>query len=158
MMIRFFSKLIRELYLLFHPSLWRRKMQINGVPRIYGIKSLEIGKNVSINSGCVLQCYGGLRIGNNVTISDGAKILTRSLDTKNYLENAELNKRIHIDRETIICDGVWIAANAVVLPGVRINKNIIVAAGSVVNKDLTDENCLYAGVPAKRIKSLVNDK
>lgn len=154
MLIKIFDKILRELYRLFHPHLWAHNLQINGIPRIYDIKKLNIGQNVSINTGCVLQCYGGLTIGNNVTISDGAKLLTRSLRTNNYIENASKRERDHIEKEIIIGDGVWVAANAVILPGVHIAKNSIVAAGSIVNKDLTDESCLYGGIPAKRIKEL----
>ena len=102
----------------------------------------------------MLQCYGGLTIGNNVTISDGAKILTRSLCIDSYLENATKDERDHEDKSVWIDDGVWIATNAVVLPGVHITRNCIIAAGAVVNKSLTEENCIYGGVPAKKIKEL----
>jgi acetyltransferase-like isoleucine patch superfamily enzyme len=156
MLIKLFDKTIRELYRLFHPHLWGRNLQINGIPRIYDIKKLKIGQNVSVNTDCVLQCYGGLIIGNNVTISDGAKILTRSLRTTNYIENASKREREHIEKEIEIGDGVWVAANAVILPGVHIAKNSIIAAGSIVTTDLTDESCLYGGIPAKKIKELKN--
>ena len=71
---KIFDKIIRELYRLFHPQIWGKQLQINGIPRIYDIKNLTLGKNVSVNTGCVLQSYGGIKIGNNVTISDGAKV------------------------------------------------------------------------------------
>ena len=92
MIIRIFDKMMRELYRLFHPQLWGHHMQINGIPRIYGIEKLKLGQNVSVNAGCVLQCYGKLTIGNNVTVSDGAKILTRSLRTDGYAANAKKNR------------------------------------------------------------------
>ncbi|SEG16700.1 transferase hexapeptide (six repeat-containing protein) [Butyrivibrio sp. Su6] len=154
MIIRIFDKVLRELYRFFHPSLWGKKIQINGIPKIYCIKRLKIGSNVSINSGCVLQCYGGLEIGNNVTISDGAKILTRQLDTNNYCDNAKNIERKHCDYRTVICEGTWIATNALILPGATVPSNCIIAAGAVVNKNLEEENCLYAGVPAKKIRLL----
>lgn len=156
MLIKIFDKLLRELYRLFHPQLWGHNLQINGIPHIYDIKKLKIGQNVSINAGCVLQCYGGLIIDNNVTISDGAKILTRSLRTTNYIENASKRERDHMEKEIEIGDGVWIAANAIILPGVVIKKNSIIAAGAVVTNDV-DENSIYAGVPAKKIKTISGD-
>ena len=156
MLIKLLDKLLRELYRLFHPHLWGHNLQINGIPRIYDINKLEIGQNVSINADCVLQCYGGLTIGNNVTISDGAKILTRSLRTTNYIENASKKERKHMEKEIKISDGVWIAANAIILPGVIINKNSIIAAGAVVTNDV-DENSVYAGVPARKIKTISGD-
>ncbi|EHM32411.1 Putative acetyltransferase [Enterococcus faecium E4453] len=53
----------------------------------------------------------------------------------------------------VIEDGSWIGANVTVIPGVTIHKGAIVAAGSVVVKDC-EENALYAGVPAKKIRNL----
>ena len=156
MIIRIFDKMMRELYRLFHPQLWGHHMQINGIPRIYGIEKLKLGQNVSDNAGCVLQCYGKLTIGNNVTVSDGAKILTRSLKTDGYAANAKKTERDHIEKETRIGDGVWIASNAVILPGVTIHKNSIIAAGAVVTKDV-EANSVYAGVPAKKIKTMSGD-
>ena len=153
MLIKIFDKIIRELYRMFHPNFWGHNLQINGIPRIYDIKKLNIGQNVSINTGCVLQCYGGVVIGNNVTISDGAKILTRSLRTTNYIENSSKIKREHIEKEIKIGDGVWIAANAIILPGVNIGNNSIIAAGSVVTRNV-EEKCVYAGIPARKIKTL----
>lgn len=148
------DKCLRELYRLFHPLLWGKKLQINGIPRIYDIEKLSLGKNVSINTGCVLQCYGGLTIGDNVTISDGAKILTRSLNIDNYLENSDKIERDHSDQSVKVEDGVWIATNAVVLPGVHIAKKCVIAAGAVVTNDLLEEECIYGGVPAKKIRKL----
>ena len=154
MIIRIFNKCIRELYRFFHPRLWGKAMQINGLPRIYDIRHLSIGSNVAINAGCVLQCYGGVKIGNNVTISDGAKILSRSLDISDYKHNAEKAERDHIDKTVVIEDGVWICANAIVLPGVSIARNVIVASGAVVTKTLYKENTVYGGIPAIEIRHL----
>lgn len=42
-----------------------------------------------------------------------------------------------------------------ILPGVIINDGCIVAAGAVVNKDC-EANSLYAGVPARKIKELID--
>ena len=36
-----------------------------------------------------------------------------------------------------------------------IGNNVVIAAGSVVTKDIPD-NCIVAGVPAKKIKELEN--
>lgn len=51
---------------------------------------------------------------------------------------------------------VWIGGNATILPGVTIGNNVVVAAGAVVTKDVPD-NTLVGGVPAKKIKDLIND-
>ena len=43
-----------------------------------------------------------------------------------------------------------------ILPGVTIGNNVVVAAGAVVTKDVPD-NTLVGGVPARKIRDLVND-
>lgn len=154
MLIKIFDKALRELYRLFHPVLWGKNIQINGIPRIYDSRNLRIGRNVSINSGCVLQCYGGLVIGDNVTISDGAKILTRQLKTNNYSNNSQRSEREHEDKEVVIGNGTWIATNAMVLPGIHIADNCIIAAGAVVANSIENASCLYGGVPAKVLKEI----
>jgi maltose O-acetyltransferase len=52
-----------------------------------------------------------------------------------------------------IGDGCWIGANVTILPGVTIGPGTIVAAGAVVASNC-DADALYAGVPARRVRSL----
>lgn len=51
-------------------------------------------------------------------------------------------------------EGTWIGARSTILPGVTIGAGVIVAAGSVVTRDC-DPHSLYAGVPARKIRSLI---
>lgn len=53
----------------------------------------------------------------------------------------------------MVDDGTWIGSCSLILPGVHIGKGVIIAAGSVVTKDCED-NCLYAGNPAKLVRRL----
>ncbi|WP_275959789.1 DapH/DapD/GlmU-related protein [Arthrobacter sp. StoSoilB5] len=53
----------------------------------------------------------------------------------------------------VVGDGSWIGAGAVILPGVNIGAGAIIAAGAVVAKDVKAHS-LYAGVPARKIRSL----
>ena len=55
-----------------------------------------------------------------------------------------------------IGNDVWIGGNVTILPGVTIGNNVVIAAGAVVHEDVPD-NCLVGGVPASKIKDLVND-
>jgi acetyltransferase-like isoleucine patch superfamily enzyme len=55
----------------------------------------------------------------------------------------------------LIGDKSWIGSNVIILPNVTIGQHVIVAAGSVVTKSIPD-NTIWAGVPAKQIKSLEN--
>ena len=52
-----------------------------------------------------------------------------------------------------VCDNVYIGHQCTILRGVTIGPNTIVGACSLVNKSL-EPNCVYAGVPAKKICTL----
>lgn len=147
-------KIIREGYLLLHPHLWGHHIQINGIPSIGNIKRLKIGDYISLNSNCYIQCVGGVVIGNYVTVSYGAILLTSGLNTRNYPNTCMCQNRLHTTAPITIGDGVWLGANSMVMPGVTIASKIIVAAGSVVTKSLDKEGWLYGGIPAKPIKPL----
>lgn len=49
--------------------------------------------------------------------------------------------------------GTWLAAHCTVVPGTIIAEGNIIAAGAVVTRH-TEPHCLYAGVPAVKIKEL----
>ncbi|WP_425269614.1 DapH/DapD/GlmU-related protein [Gordonia alkanivorans] len=50
-------------------------------------------------------------------------------------------------------NGVWIGARAVILPGISIGDGVVIASGAVVAADCENDG-LYAGVPARRIKTI----
>lgn len=102
----------------------------------------------------ISRVWGGVKLGNYVTISYGATILTSGLDSKDYPDTCNCKNRKHLVAPVSIGDGVWLCANVTVTPGITIAPKIIVAAGSVVTKDLDKEGWLYGGVPAKPIKPL----
>jgi len=120
---------------------------------VYDGHNINIGNNVVLNRGVLLQSCEGARIsiGNNVTFSYGVKIITGNL-SKDSLYKTDFHS--HTSSSIQIGNNVWIGANSIILPGVQIPNNTIIAAGTIVNKALPDENCLYAGVPVKKIKNL----
>ncbi len=98
-------------------------------------KRLFIGKNVSIAPNVTFICMSSANNGNEINdIAYVKEVLTKS-------------GNIMVD------DEVWIGANVTVFPGVHIGRCSIIGAGSVVTKDI-DEYSIYAGVPAKKIRSL----
>ena len=58
-----------------------------------------------------------------------------------------------VDANIIINDDVWIGCGVRIMAGVEIGSRVIVGAGAVVTSNLMD-HALYAGVPAKYIKSI----
>lgn len=65
-------------------------------------------------------------------------------------------KRLAQAKPVTIGNDVWIGGNCTILPGVTIGNNVIIAAGAVVTKGVPD-NCVVAGIPAKKIKELEDD-
>ena len=154
MLGKLIDKAARELYRLFHPAVWGKKLQINGIPKITELHNLELGMNVSLNRDVYIQSKEKVTIENNVTLSKGVTLLTEGLDTNHYFDNAQKQFRDHIKKPIRIGEGTWVAAGVIICPGVEIAAYSIVAAGSVVVTSLTEENVLYGGCPAKKIKEL----
>lgn len=111
---------------------------------------IEIGKHCSVNAYAVLYGHGGLVIGNYVRIATHTVIVPGNhnfdrTDIPIALQGSS-GQEIRID------DDVWIGAGVKILGGVQIAKGSIIGAGSVVTKS-TEPYGIYAGVPAKLIKS-----
>ncbi|HYR94007.1 MAG TPA: acyltransferase [Methylomirabilota bacterium] len=119
------------------------------VGRRKGQPSITIGKYTVINRQCCLDGRGGLRIGDNVSISPGVWLLTDEHDMNDpYF--AEMLGPIEIE------DYVWLGSRAMVLPGVRIGKGAVVAAGAVVTKDVAPYQ-VVGGVPARPLGTRSTD-
>ena len=112
-------------------------------------ENIEIGSNVSIQQFCLLSGYGGLKIGNDVSIAAGAKIFSSSHPYDNPKVKIREGKLLAEPVE--IGSDVWIGANVVIVPGVKIGSGVVVGAGAVVTSGL-EIHSVYAGVPAKLLK------
>ncbi|MCZ1301537.1 acyltransferase [Enterococcus faecium] len=114
-----------------------------------GGTKLYIGENTFINYNNFFDLTDSITIGKNVFIGCCSQFITST----HRIEGPEQRAGITVPAPIVIEDGSWIGANVTVIPGVTIHKGAIVAAGSVVVKDC-EENALYAGVPAKKIRNL----
>ena len=112
---------------------------------------VEIQKNVCIGKNTKIQSHSFIcelvTIGENCFISHGAKFVN---DTFSHGKPAGGDKTKW--KKTTIGNNVSIGTNATILP-VNITDNVVIGAGSVVTKDITEPG-IYAGNPAKKIKSL----
>jgi acetyltransferase-like isoleucine patch superfamily enzyme len=112
---------------------------------------VEIQKNVCIKKNTKIQSHAFIcelvTIGENCFISHGAKFVN---DTFSQGKPAGGDKTKW--KKTNIGNNVSIGTNATILP-VNITDNVVIGAGSVVTKDITEPG-IYAGNPAKKIKSL----
>lgn len=96
---------------------------------------IRIGNNVNIQDGAILHCTYQkfpVNIGNNVSIAHGA-----------------------IVHGCTIHDNVLIGMGAIVMDDVVVECNSIIAAGAIVSQGtVVESGSVYAGVPAKKIKSI----
>lgn len=110
--------------------------------------NLSIGNDVFINYDCYFDLNADVVIGNGVRIADHVRLLTGThLVGENDRRAGSL-----IMKPVVIGDGCWIGSSVTVLPGVTVGRGCVIAAGSVVIRDC-DQDGLYAGVPAVRLRS-----
>jgi acetyltransferase-like isoleucine patch superfamily enzyme len=118
----------------------------------YGFRKLRIGNNCFIGDGAMLDCRGGIKLDDDVTISNRVNIVTHI--NVGYKDHPVQKYYPTKENEVIIKKGSYIGTAATILPGITIGQSCVVAAGAVVTKNLED-NKLYAGIPAKYIKKLI---
>ncbi len=99
------------------------------------VNSIRIGDNVNIQDGAVLHCTyekTTVQIGNNVSIGHNALVHGCTIE-----------------------ENVLIGMGAIVMDNCHIETNCILAAGAVLLEGTKMESwSVYAGVPAKKVKSL----
>ena len=100
-----------------------------------------------------------IRIGNKVNIQDGAVI---HCTYQKY--PTEIGDNVSIGHNALVhgCEvmnNVLIGMGAIVMDGVRVHSNSIIAAGAVVLEGtIVESGCIYAGVPAKKVKELSQEQ
>lgn len=110
---------------------------------------VSIGPSTSIAQNCTVTGTSSITIGSDVMIAPNVVIV--DFDHAIGDESTPMRLAGNVSEDVTIGNNVWIGANVTITKGTVINDNVIVAANSVVRGDL-DENWIYAGVPAKRIK------
>jgi acetyltransferase-like isoleucine patch superfamily enzyme len=121
-------------------------LHLGGMDWCHNTGIVEIGDNSVISPNCVIYgCgEGGVHIGKNFDCAPGVGIFSSRTDYKQ-----RPNRYIFLP--VYIGDNVTIFANAVISPGVRIGDNSVVAACSVVTKDVPP-NTFVGGSPARVIR------
>lgn len=139
----------------FHPDPYLRKIY-------YQRLGVSMGDNTLANLGLIVVRNKNkicVEIGNNVSIAPNVTFITESAanNGKQINKIPYVLEKITKTGNIVIEDDVWIGANVTVLPGIRIGQCSVIGAGSVVLKDV-EPYSVYAGVPAKKIRSLLNEE
>ncbi len=163
-LIRFFDRYLLNRFIPYLPFWTIRKLYYRWMGVRFGKHSfidqnvyilnprgLRLGDHVHINQGCFLDARGkgGIEIGNNVSISHYAKLITGGHDW-NSPDFEGVFKPIFIK------DYTWIGIGCIILQGVTVEEGCVIATGSVVTKDTLPYG-LYIGCPAKRIKDRIRN-
>jgi acetyltransferase-like isoleucine patch superfamily enzyme len=140
-LIRLFNFFYYRYLIFINPAFFAKKVGVNlkGSLFIYGASPGMFGSEPWLIS-----------MGDNVHIAGGVSFVNHDggvLILRHKYPSLEITKPIEIK------DNVYIGMNSIIMPGVKIGNNVIIGAGSVVNKDIPD-NSVFAGVPAKFIKSI----
>lgn len=108
--------------------------------------SLVLGEKAAITGRHFFECAGGVSIG-RLTVVGGFKsiVITRFIDLET---SRQTGAPVRIGEHCMI------ASATTILPGVTIGDRCVVGAGSVVAKDLLDPDMMYAGNPARPVRSV----
>ena len=118
----------------------------------FGSSNISIGQSAYVNYGVFFDGASSITIGNKVHIGMQAMILTSG----HALGGSDCRAGDLKPSPVVIGDGCWIGARALILPGVDVGAGTIIASGSVVTSSC-DPNSLYAGSPARKVKTLPED-
>ena len=105
--------------------------------------NMEVGDNAVIHRHVLLDDRGGIRIGNNVSVSDYANVYSHT--------HSIVDQRDVTNVRTVLEDGVRITYHATVLAGVHVGEQGMVGASAVATKDVRPYH-VYVGIPAKSVR------
>lgn len=108
---------------------------------------LQVGDHAWIGEEVWIDNLCEVIIGNDVTLSQGAMLLTGNHDYSKTTFDL-------ITKNIILENGVWIGAKSVVCPGVICGSHAILAVGSIATQNL-DPYKIYQGNPAVFVKERI---
>ncbi|MBM4423643.1 MAG: acyltransferase [Chloroflexi bacterium] len=117
--------------------------------KVAQMSNLTIGDHTVINNSCRFDNRFPIRLGNNVSITYGAMILTKGHD----MDSPDFRTQ---GAPVTVDDYAWICANAIILPGVSIGKGTVVLTGSVVTRDVPPFH-VVGGNPAVFVRERSRD-
>jgi acetyltransferase-like isoleucine patch superfamily enzyme len=124
---------------------------------------LDIGDNVLVGGGTVIDCALSIAIERDVLISyqcviadsDNHSIYPeqRVGDLALWMNGGQNNWHLAEMAPIRICEGAWIGARSIILKGVTIGAGAVVGMGSVVTKDVPART-VVGGNPARVIREI----
>jgi carbonic anhydrase/acetyltransferase-like protein (isoleucine patch superfamily) len=120
------------------------------------IGDVQMGDNCSIWFNAVLRGdVHFIKMGHHVNVQDGAVIHCTYLKHPTTIGNHVSIGHNALVHGCTIHDNVLIGMGSIVMDGCVVHSNSIIAAGAVVLEGtIVEEGSIYAGVPAKKVKSV----
>lgn len=116
--------------------------------------TLDIGPGHIMSAEACYVVHHHVKIGGDV----GASWEVLVMDTDFHPITDADGKVINPPEEIFIGDHVWIGCRSLILKGSRIPDSSVIAAGTIVTGKLPSGNTIYAGVPARAVRSGVQWK
>ena len=129
-------------------------------PNATMVGDVVMGDQCSIWFNAVLRGdVNSIRLGNKVNVQDGAVIHCTYLRSKTIIGNNVSIGHNAIVHGCVIEDNVLVGMGSVIMDNAQIGSNSIIAAGAVVLENtIIEPGSIYAGVPAKKVKDISQDK
>lgn len=120
------------------------------------VGDVTMGDDCSVWFNAVIRGdVNAIRIGDKVNIQDGAVIHCTYQKTQTVIGNNVSIGHNAIVHGCHVHDNVLIGMGAIVMDNAEVGSNSIIAAGAVVLEGTKVEaGCIYAGVPAKKVKDI----
>ena len=124
---------------------------------------IQIGDNVFIGAGVIIDCVDQIVIEEDVLIAHGCMVAdsdnhsvsysVRKNDLRDWKSGGKHDWSTTVSKPILISKGAWIGAKSIVLKGVSIGEGAVVGAGSIVTKDVPPYT-IVAGNPARIIREI----
>ncbi len=120
------------------------------------VGDVEMGNDCSVWFNAVIRGdVNSIRMGNKVNVQDGAVIHCTYEKTKVFIGNNVSIGHNAIVHGCTLADNVLVGMGAIVMDNVQVGSNSIIAAGAVVLENtIVEPGSIYAGVPAKKVKTI----
>ena len=120
---------------------------------ITDFSKFKLGKNSTLGPFARLFLFDNFTVGDNVEIGSGLTVHT----SEHLLNDASkpLGKQSSLRAPVSIASDVYLGSNVTILSGAKIDSRVVVGACSLVKGHL-ESGFLYAGVPARKVRSLKN--
>ena len=125
-------------------------------PNATVVGDVVMGNECSVWFNAVIRGdVNSIRMGDKVNVQDGAVIHCTYQKTKTVIGNNVSIGHNAIVHGCTLEDNVLVGMGAIVMDNVTVGSNSIIAAGAVVLENtVVEKGCIYAGVPAKKVKMI----